>query len=81
MDKDQIKRVYLEVLGNPSVGVFAEHADIIAQAIADALNPPEVKKVDSEKEIRLVKPEETRQFVNKEQPAHGEVCGLFFIVQ
>lgn len=60
MDKDQIKRVYLEVLGNPSVGVFVEYADIIAQAIADELNPAEVKKVDSEKEIRLIKPEETR---------------------
>ena len=60
MNKQDIKRVYLSALGNPESGVFVEYADVIAEAIAKECCPEEEKTVEPVKEIRLVKPEETR---------------------
>jgi len=59
MTKDQIKKVILEAVGNPSVGAVAGAADAQAEALFKALNP-EVKTKKVEKEIRIEESEETR---------------------
>lgn len=59
MTKDQIKKVILEAVGNPSVGAVAKAADVQAEALFNALNP-EVKTKKVEKEIRIEESEETR---------------------
>lgn len=56
--KEQIKKVILEVAGNPESGVVAEFADAWADAVVAIDNP--VAAVKAEKEIRVAKPEETR---------------------
>jgi hypothetical protein len=60
MNKQQIKNAYLSAVGNPDSGVFLDYADAIAEAIAKECLPEEEKTVEPVKEIRLVKPEETR---------------------
>ena len=59
MTKNEIKKVLLDAVGNPSVGVIKEAAEVQAQAIFDALNPtPKAEK--PKKETASIEPEETR---------------------
>lgn len=60
MSIEQIKKAYLKAVGNPDSGAFAEMADEIAKAIADEIEPKEVKEFNPVKEQRVVKPTETR---------------------
>lgn len=60
--KDAIKKVILEVAGNPDSGIVAEYADKWAEAIAK-LDAPEEKAAPSvglTKENRVTKPTEIR---------------------
>ena len=58
MTKNEIKKVLLHAVGNPSVGVIKEAAEVQAQAIFDALNPTKAEK--PKKETASIEPEETR---------------------
>lgn len=60
MNKEQIKAAYLKAIGNPESGVLVEIADQIVDAIAEELNPKEVKEYNPVKEQRVIKPTETR---------------------
>lgn len=56
MTKDQIKKILLDVCGNPGVGPIKECADAQAAAIAEALSPKKQEK----KENRILETDETR---------------------
>lgn len=66
--KEDIKKVILEVAGNPESGVVPALADKWADAIVELDNPTREKqakvqdaiKHDAIKETRITKPEETR---------------------
>jgi len=59
--RDDIKRVILEVAGNPESGVVAQYADRWADAIVKLDEPEEPKKAAREvKETRVIAPEEER---------------------
>lgn len=59
MTKSEIKKVLLEAVGNPTVGVVKEAAEVQAQALYEALNPaPKAEK--PKKETASIEPEETR---------------------
>jgi hypothetical protein len=64
-DKNEIKKVILEVAGSPESGIVTQYADAWAEAIVaiDAPAPaPEVKREDEEpvKEIRVLNVAEKR---------------------
>jgi hypothetical protein len=50
--RDEIKAAILKVAGDPSTGVIAELADAMADAVAELDLPA--------KEVRVIKPKETR---------------------
>jgi hypothetical protein len=54
--KEEIKEAILKSAGHPSVGVIAEMADIMAQAVADL----EEKSSAPAKEVRVVESKEIR---------------------
>jgi hypothetical protein len=56
LSKAEIKKVILDIAGNPESGVVFELADDWAQAISDLISPPG----GSEKETRVIKPSELR---------------------
>lgn len=60
--KEQIKKVILEVAGNPESGAIKELADKWADAIVGLDAPAAVSSASSgpAKETRITKPEETR---------------------
>ena len=63
MDAENVKRVYLSVLGNPQSGVFVDFADAISEAIVAEFSekkPAEVKSFSPVDEIRIEKITETR---------------------
>jgi hypothetical protein len=64
MDKNQIKKIILDIAGNPSSGAIRDLAPVWADAIAEKLNPtesPKIERVEKEsKEIRVQKVSETR---------------------
>ena len=60
MNVNDVKKSLLNAVGNPESGVFVEYASVIAEAIVKDFGPEEEKTVEPVKEIRLVKPEETR---------------------
>lgn len=53
MDKAEIEKIILEVLGNPEAGSWRDSTPAIAHALFKALNP-------EEKEERVIKPKEVR---------------------
>jgi len=59
MNKQEIKKVLLDVAGNPSSGAVKAIADAQAEELAKKLNG-ETKKAPTPKETRVVEPEETR---------------------
>lgn len=63
MTKEQIQKVLLESVGNPTVGPIKAASEKMAEAVFDALNP-EVKETKKtykvEKENRVIESEETR---------------------
>jgi hypothetical protein len=54
MNRDDIRKIAAQAVGDPSSGTVADALDVIADAIADALNP----KPKTEK--RVVTPDEVR---------------------
>ena len=60
MNHEEVKKAYLAAVGNPESGVFVDFADAISEAIVKACCPEEEKAVETIKEIRVVKVEETR---------------------
>jgi len=56
MTKDEIKKILLDVCGNPGVGPIKECADAQAEALAAALSPKKAEK----KENRVLDIDETR---------------------
>jgi hypothetical protein len=60
MNVNDVKNSILNAVGNPESGALAEYASVIAEAIVKDFGPEEEKTVEPVKEIRLVKPEETR---------------------
>ncbi len=60
MNVNDVKKSLLNAVGNPDSGAFVDYADVIAEAIVNDCCPEEQKTVEPVKEIRLVKPEETR---------------------
>jgi hypothetical protein len=63
MDAENVKRVYLSVLGNPQSGVFVDFADAISEAIVAEFGdkkPAEKKSFSPVDETRLEKITETR---------------------
>lgn len=56
MNKDEIKKVLLEVAGNPTAGAVKEVADAQAEALERKLSPKPAKA----KETRIMESEETR---------------------
>jgi hypothetical protein len=63
MDAENVKRVYLSVLGNPQSGIFVDFADVISEAIVAEFGekkPTEVKSFSPVDETRLEKIKETR---------------------
>jgi hypothetical protein len=60
MNVNDVKKSLLNAVGNPESGAFVDYADLIAEAIIKDFCPEEEKTVEPVKEIRLVKPEETR---------------------
>ena len=60
MNVDDVKKSLLNAVGNPNSGAFVDYADVIAAAIVKDCCPEEENIVEPVKEIRLVKPEETR---------------------
>jgi hypothetical protein len=55
--KDEIKKAILKAAGNPSVGVFADMADDLAQAVWELDN---TNSYNPAKEARVVDSKETR---------------------
>jgi len=68
MNKNEIKKIILDELGNPVSGRYAKTAEAIAEAIYNASQgKPETKtetkaekKSEPAKETRVVSPDETR---------------------
>lgn len=68
MNKNEIKKIILDELGNPVSGRYAQTAEAIAEAIYQASQgKPETKtesksekKSEPAKETRVVSPDETR---------------------
>lgn len=64
MDKNQIKKIILDIAGNPSSGAIKQLAPVWADAIAEQLNPvapPKIERVEKElKEVRVQTVSETR---------------------
>lgn len=68
MNKNEIKKIILDELGNPVSGHYAKSAEAIAEAIYNASqSKPETKteskaekKSEQPKEIRVVSADETR---------------------
>lgn len=64
MDKNQIKKIILDIAGNPSAGAIRDLAPVWAEAIAEQLSPatpPKIERVEKEsKEIRVQNISETR---------------------
>jgi hypothetical protein len=61
--KDEIKKAILKAAGNPSVGVFADMADDLAQAVWELDNTANTANTNSHnpaKEARVVDIKETR---------------------
>jgi hypothetical protein len=63
-DKEAIKKAILESAGNPSVGVIADMADRMAEAVAKLDKPNQgvkfSERVSEQKETRVLAPGETR---------------------
>jgi hypothetical protein len=64
MDKNQIKKLILDIAGNPSSGAIKDLAPVWAEAIESGLNPvapPKIERVEKEsKEVRVQNISETR---------------------
>jgi hypothetical protein len=63
MDVENVKRVYLSVLGHPQSGVFVDFADVISEAIVAEFGEKKFAEVKSFKpvdETRVEKITETR---------------------
>lgn len=63
MDKESVKKAILEAAGNPSVGVIAEYADRMAEAVINLGKPNPVRykdKLTDTKETRVIDSRETR---------------------
>ncbi len=63
MDAENVKRVYLSVLGNPQSGIFVDFADVISEAIVAEFGekkPAEKKSFAPVDETRVEKITETR---------------------
>lgn len=64
MDKNQIKKLILDIAGNPSSGAIKQLAPVWAEAIAEKLSPvapPKIERVEKElKEVRVQNVSETR---------------------
>jgi hypothetical protein len=58
--KDEIKKAILKAAGNPSVGVFADMADDLAQAVWELDNTTNTNSHAPAKEARVVDIKETR---------------------
>jgi hypothetical protein len=54
MNREQIRSIAAQAVGNPDSGAVAEALDVIAEAIDEALNPA------TPHETRVVQPTETR---------------------
>lgn len=59
MTKEQILKIILNAVGNPSSGAIKQHSDAMAEALAKELNG-EKKKAPTPKETRVIEPDETR---------------------
>jgi len=59
MNKDQIEKIILNSVGNPSSGAIKQYSDVMAEALAKELNG-EKKKAPTPKETRVIQPDETR---------------------
>jgi hypothetical protein len=63
MNVEDVKKSYLNALGNPQSGVFVDFADIISEAIVADLFPEpekEIKNYNPVTEIRVKKVTESR---------------------
>jgi hypothetical protein len=63
MDVENVKRVYLSVLGDPQSGVFVDFADVISEAIVAEFGEKKSAEIKSFKpvdETRVEKITETR---------------------
>lgn len=60
MDVAKVKAVLLEAVGNPESGIIADYADVMSQAVVDAFAEKKAQTESVERELRVVKPEETR---------------------
>jgi len=58
MNLENVKKAYMNVLGNPQSGVFVEFADVICEAIVAECF--EVKSFKPVEETRIAKVTETR---------------------
>ena len=56
MNKDEIKKIIIQAVGDPGVGPVKEAAEVQAEALAEALSPKKVKT----KENRVLESDETR---------------------
>jgi len=59
MTKDEIQKIILDSVGNPSSGAIKQYSELMAEAIAKELNG-ETKKAPTPKETRVIEPDETR---------------------
>jgi hypothetical protein len=60
MDVAKVKAVLLEAVGNPESGIIADYADLMSQAVVDAFSEKKAQIETQKRELRVVKPEETR---------------------
>lgn len=60
MDVAKVKAVLLEAVGNPESGVICDYADVMSQAVVDAFAEKKAQTELVKRELRVVKPEETR---------------------
>lgn len=60
MNKEQVKKVLLDAVGNPETGVIADYADLLSQAVIDAFAEKKTETEIAKRELRIVKPEEIR---------------------
>ena len=55
MNREQLRKVIGDAVGNPAAGAVAQHLDTIADALDEALNTPAPQA-----EKRVITPDETR---------------------
>lgn len=62
MTKNEIKKIILDIAGNPSSGAIKDLAPVWAQAIEEALapKPAKIASVEKSKETRVTEVTETR---------------------